>query len=189
MVCQVDGDARWLAHMPVYGRFKGGAIGEKFFQGGHPFRFDCRHRVPRFLLRAHRKVHGCNPKDFLSPHFLRVQRVCGLWNLLLCESSIRLHTRGEIGLVGRIGCGSRAGLYHRGADSPGERPVPAGSVARQRGRFAKGGGGSMKNLDSVLAAYLAGWAIFFVYYISVAQRLSTLREEVERLKALLTKGR
>ena len=47
----------------------------------------------------------------------------------------------------------------------------------------------MKNLDSVLAAYLAGWAIFFVYYISVAQRLSTLREEVERLKTLLTKGR
>ena len=47
----------------------------------------------------------------------------------------------------------------------------------------------MKNLDSVLAAYLAGWAIFFVYYISVAQRLRTLREEVERLKALLTKGK
>jgi hypothetical protein len=47
----------------------------------------------------------------------------------------------------------------------------------------------MKNLDSVLAAYLAGWAIFFVYYISIAQRLRTLREEVERLKALLTKGK
>src|SRR5205823_13298365 len=84
---------------------------------------------------------------------------------------------------------ANVGRADRGADSPGERPVPAGSVARQRGRFAKGGGGSMKNLDSVLAAYLAGWAIFFVYYISVAQRLSTLREEVERLKALLTKGR
>lgn len=47
----------------------------------------------------------------------------------------------------------------------------------------------MKNLDSVLAAYLAGWAIFFVYYISVAERLATLREEVERLKTLLTKGK
>ena len=46
----------------------------------------------------------------------------------------------------------------------------------------------MKNLDSVLAAYLAGWAIVFVYYISVSQRMSALREEVERLKALLTKG-
>jgi len=47
----------------------------------------------------------------------------------------------------------------------------------------------MKNLDSVLAAYLAGWAIFFVYYISVAQRMSTLREEIEQLKAQWTKGR
>jgi len=28
-----------------------------------------------------------------------------------------------------------------------------------------------------------------VYYISVAQRMSTLREEIERLKAQLTKGR
>jgi CcmD family protein len=47
----------------------------------------------------------------------------------------------------------------------------------------------MKNLDSVLAAYLAGWAIFFVYYISVARRMSTLSEEIERLKALLNKGK
>jgi hypothetical protein len=47
----------------------------------------------------------------------------------------------------------------------------------------------MKNLDSVLAAYLAGWAIFFVYYVSVPQRMSTLREEVERLKTLLNKGK
>ena len=47
----------------------------------------------------------------------------------------------------------------------------------------------MKNLDSVLAAYLAGWAIFFIYYISVAQRMSALRDEVERLKKMLTKGK
>jgi hypothetical protein len=47
----------------------------------------------------------------------------------------------------------------------------------------------MKNLDSVLAAYLAGWAIFFVYYVSISQRMSTLREEVERLKTLLNKGK
>lgn len=47
----------------------------------------------------------------------------------------------------------------------------------------------MKNLDSVLAAYLAGWAIFFVYYISVSQRMTTLREEVERLKTMLAKGK
>jgi hypothetical protein len=47
----------------------------------------------------------------------------------------------------------------------------------------------MKNLDSVLAAYLAGWAIFFGYYISVSRRMSTLREEVERLKSLLNRGK
>jgi len=45
----------------------------------------------------------------------------------------------------------------------------------------------MKNLDSVLAAYLAGWAIFFLYYVSVARRMSNLRDEVERLKGLLSK--
>jgi len=47
----------------------------------------------------------------------------------------------------------------------------------------------MKNLDSVLAAYLAGWAIFFVYYVSVSRRMSVLRDEVERLKGLLSKGK
>lgn len=47
----------------------------------------------------------------------------------------------------------------------------------------------MKNLDSVLAAYLAGWAIFFVYYVSISQRMNTLRDEVERLKTLLNKGK
>jgi hypothetical protein len=47
----------------------------------------------------------------------------------------------------------------------------------------------MKNLDSVLAAYLAGWAIFFVYYVSISQRMSALGEEVERLKTLLNKGK
>jgi len=47
----------------------------------------------------------------------------------------------------------------------------------------------MKNLDSVLAAYLAGWAIFFLYYVSVGRRMSSLRDEVERLKAQLSKGK
>jgi uncharacterized membrane protein YciS (DUF1049 family) len=40
----------------------------------------------------------------------------------------------------------------------------------------------MKNLDSVFAAYMMGWAIFFVFYLSVARRTSALREEIERLK-------
>ena len=47
----------------------------------------------------------------------------------------------------------------------------------------------MKNLDSVFAAYLIGWAVFFGFYLSVAKRTSALREEVERLKNSLTKGK
>ena len=43
----------------------------------------------------------------------------------------------------------------------------------------------MKNLNSVFAAYLLGWGIFFVYFLSVARRMSSLREDVERLKKLV----
>ena len=47
----------------------------------------------------------------------------------------------------------------------------------------------MKNLNSVFAAYLAGWSIFFVYYISIARRTAALREEIERLKNALNRGK
>jgi hypothetical protein len=47
----------------------------------------------------------------------------------------------------------------------------------------------MKNLDSVFAAYLIGWAVFFVYYLTVAKRASALREDFERLKRSLTPGK
>jgi hypothetical protein len=47
----------------------------------------------------------------------------------------------------------------------------------------------MKNLDSVFAAYIAGLAIFFVYYLTVALRASALREELERLKSSLNRGK
>lgn len=40
----------------------------------------------------------------------------------------------------------------------------------------------MKNLDSVFAAYLIGWGIFFVYYLTVARRTAALKTEIERLK-------
>ncbi len=46
----------------------------------------------------------------------------------------------------------------------------------------------MKNLDSVFAAYVIGWAIFFVFYLSVARRTSLLREDLERLKQSMKKG-
>ena len=40
----------------------------------------------------------------------------------------------------------------------------------------------MKNLNSVFAAYMLGWAIFFGFYVTIARRTSALREEIERLK-------
>jgi hypothetical protein len=47
----------------------------------------------------------------------------------------------------------------------------------------------MKNLNSVFAAYLIGWAVFFAFYLSVAKRTSALREEVERLKNSMGRGK
>ncbi len=46
----------------------------------------------------------------------------------------------------------------------------------------------MKNLDSLTAAYMAVWAIFFVYYLTVARRMSRLQDEVKRLKDSLKQG-
>jgi hypothetical protein len=47
----------------------------------------------------------------------------------------------------------------------------------------------MKNLDSVFAAYLVGWAIFFAYYLTVARRTAALREDLERLKNSLKRSK
>jgi uncharacterized membrane protein YciS (DUF1049 family) len=47
----------------------------------------------------------------------------------------------------------------------------------------------MTSLDSVFAAYIIGWAVFFVFYLTVAKRTSTLREELERLKDSLHRGK
>jgi hypothetical protein len=47
----------------------------------------------------------------------------------------------------------------------------------------------MKNLGSVFAAYMIGWGIFFVYFITVARRTSALREEIERLKNSLNRSK
>ena len=40
----------------------------------------------------------------------------------------------------------------------------------------------MKNLDSVFAAYVIGWAVFFLFYVTIAKRTADLRAEVDRLK-------
>lgn len=47
----------------------------------------------------------------------------------------------------------------------------------------------MKNLDSVFAAYMGAWAIFFVYYVTIARRGAALRQEIERLKNSVTRGK
>jgi hypothetical protein len=47
----------------------------------------------------------------------------------------------------------------------------------------------MKNLDSIFAAYVLGWGVFFVFYLSVAKRTSALRGEIERLKNSLNRGK
>ena len=47
----------------------------------------------------------------------------------------------------------------------------------------------MKNLDSVFAAYVIGWAVFFIFYLTVARRTSLLREDLERLKQSMKQGK
>jgi len=47
----------------------------------------------------------------------------------------------------------------------------------------------MKNLDSVFAAYLIGWGVFFLFYVSIAKRTADLRDEVERLKNSLQRAK
>ncbi|HXZ11967.1 MAG TPA: CcmD family protein [Candidatus Sulfotelmatobacter sp.] len=46
----------------------------------------------------------------------------------------------------------------------------------------------MKNFDSLFAAWMLVWVVFFVYEVSVARRLARLREEIERLKRQLREG-
>lgn len=45
----------------------------------------------------------------------------------------------------------------------------------------------MKNFESIFAAYVVGWAVFFVYYISIARRLGQAEEQLRRLKESLTR--
>jgi uncharacterized membrane protein YciS (DUF1049 family) len=47
----------------------------------------------------------------------------------------------------------------------------------------------MTSLNSVFAAYIIGWAVFFVFYLTVAKRTSSLRQELDRLKNSLNQGK
>jgi uncharacterized small protein (DUF1192 family) len=43
----------------------------------------------------------------------------------------------------------------------------------------------VRNFHFLLSAWIAVWAVFFVYELSVASRVSRLRDEIERLKRQL----
>jgi hypothetical protein len=47
----------------------------------------------------------------------------------------------------------------------------------------------MKNLGSVFAAYLIGWGVFFLFYVTIAKRTSDLRSEIDRLKNSLPRSK
>lgn len=46
----------------------------------------------------------------------------------------------------------------------------------------------MKNFESLFAAWMVVWAVFFLYEVSLARRVSKLREEIERLRQQLREG-
>lgn len=46
----------------------------------------------------------------------------------------------------------------------------------------------MKNFSFLFAAWIAVWAVFFLYEASIASRLAGLRQEIERLKQQLREG-
>jgi CcmD family protein len=46
----------------------------------------------------------------------------------------------------------------------------------------------MKNFESLFAAWMVVWAVFFVYEVTVARRLARLREDIERLRQQLREG-
>jgi hypothetical protein len=47
----------------------------------------------------------------------------------------------------------------------------------------------VKNLGSVMVAYMIGWGVFFIYFVTVARRTAELRKDVERLKQSLNRGK
>jgi hypothetical protein len=46
----------------------------------------------------------------------------------------------------------------------------------------------MKNFESLFAAWMVVWGVFFVYEVMVARRIARLHEDIERLKQQLREG-
>jgi len=47
----------------------------------------------------------------------------------------------------------------------------------------------MKNLDSVFAAYMIGWGVYFLFYLTIAKRTANIRAELERIKNALPQAK
>jgi CcmD family protein len=43
----------------------------------------------------------------------------------------------------------------------------------------------MKHFESLFAAWMVVWAVFFLYEVTVARRLSKLHDDIEQLKRQL----
>jgi CcmD family protein len=46
----------------------------------------------------------------------------------------------------------------------------------------------MKNFESLFAAWMVVWAVFFLYEVTVARRISKLQEDIDQLKQQLREG-
>ncbi len=46
----------------------------------------------------------------------------------------------------------------------------------------------MQNFQSLFAAYMLVWAVFFVYEITVARRVARLQDELDQLKDQVRRG-
>jgi hypothetical protein len=46
----------------------------------------------------------------------------------------------------------------------------------------------LRNFHFLFAAWMAVWAVFFAYEMSVASRIAKLRDDLERLKQQLREG-
>ena len=46
----------------------------------------------------------------------------------------------------------------------------------------------MKNFESLFAAWMVVWAVFFLYEVTVARRISKLQGDIAQLKRQLREG-
>jgi hypothetical protein len=46
----------------------------------------------------------------------------------------------------------------------------------------------MKNFESLFAAWMVVWAVFFLYEVTVARRISNLQDDIAQLKRQLREG-